>query len=58
MIDWITVALYLLRVIAGWFSIYAASYNYDQISILDLFGRAGMQYVRWMRTRPCRFINP
>jgi rod shape determining protein RodA len=44
-IDWITVALYLLLVIAGWFSIYAASYNYDQISILDLSGRAGMQMI-------------
>jgi rod shape determining protein RodA len=44
-IDWITIALYLLLVVAGWFSIYAASYNYDRISILDLSGRAGMQMI-------------
>jgi rod shape determining protein RodA len=30
---------------AGWFSIYAATYDYDQKSILDLSGRAGMQMI-------------
>jgi rod shape determining protein RodA len=44
-IDWFTIILYLLLVIAGWFSIYAASYDYDQKSILDLSGRAGMQMI-------------
>ncbi|MDR2805719.1 MAG: rod shape-determining protein RodA [Dysgonamonadaceae bacterium] len=44
-IDWFTVILYLILVIAGWFSIYAATYDYDQKSILDLSGRAGMQMI-------------
>ncbi|MDR1527598.1 MAG: rod shape-determining protein RodA [Dysgonamonadaceae bacterium] len=44
-IDWLTVIIYLILVIAGWFSIYAATYNYDQMNILDLSGRAGMQMI-------------
>jgi rod shape determining protein RodA len=32
-------------VIAGWFTIYAASYDFDQVSIFNLSGRAGMQMV-------------
>ncbi|MDR2683317.1 MAG: rod shape-determining protein RodA, partial [Dysgonamonadaceae bacterium] len=44
-IDWFTVVLYLVLVIAGWFSIYAATYDYDQKNILDLSGRAGMQMI-------------
>jgi rod shape determining protein RodA len=32
-------------VIAGWFSIYAATYDYDQTSMVDLSGRAGMQMI-------------
>lgn len=35
--------LYAVLVIWGWFSIYAASYNYDDISIFSLDGRAGKQ---------------
>jgi rod shape determining protein RodA len=42
-IDWLTIALYLLLVLAGWFSIYAATYDYDQTGMFDLSGRAGMQ---------------
>jgi rod shape determining protein RodA len=45
MLDWWTIALYLVLVIAGWSSIYAATYDYDQISMFDLSGRAGMQMV-------------
>jgi rod shape determining protein RodA len=30
-------------VIAGWFNIYAAGYDFDQVSMFDLSGRAGMQ---------------
>ena len=36
-------------VIAGWFSIYAASYDFDQASIFDYSGRAGKQMV-WILT--------
>jgi rod shape determining protein RodA len=42
-IDWPTLLVYLILVIAGWFSIYAASYDFDQISMFDLSGRAGKQ---------------
>jgi len=44
-LDWITIAAYFLMVIAGWFNIYAASYNFDQVSIFDFSGRAGMQMI-------------
>jgi rod shape determining protein RodA len=44
-LDWSTVVVYLLLVIAGWFSIYAASYDFDSVSIFDLSGRAGMQMI-------------
>ena len=43
--DWVTVTLYLILVIAGWFSVYAATYDYDQTSIIDFSGRAGMQMI-------------
>lgn len=49
-IDWITFSLYLIMVLAGWLSIYAASYQYNQeIGLFDLSGRAGMQLV-WIGT--------
>jgi rod shape determining protein RodA len=48
-IDWFTVVLYLIMVVAGWFTIYAATYDYDQTSIFDLSGRAGMQMI-WIFT--------
>jgi rod shape determining protein RodA len=36
-------------VIAGWFNIYASSYDFDQVSIFNLSGRAGMQMI-WILT--------
>lgn len=42
-IDKVVLLLYAILVIWGWFSIYAASYNYDDISIFSLDGRAGKQ---------------
>lgn len=44
-LDWATVSIYVLMVIAGWFTIYAASYDFDQVSIFNLSGRAGMQMI-------------
>ncbi len=46
-IDWFTVALYLILVIAGAFSIYAASYDYDHASIFDFSEFSGKQ-LRWI----------
>ena len=42
-LDWWSVAIYLILVISGWFNIYASSYDFDQVSIFNLSGRAGMQ---------------
>lgn len=34
-LDWLTVAIYLLMVVAGAISIYAASYDFDEASIFS-----------------------
>ena len=44
-LDWWTVAIYIVMVVLGWFSIYASSYNFDQVSMFDISGRAGMQMI-------------
>jgi rod shape determining protein RodA len=44
-LDWWTVMIYFLLVIAGWLSIYAATYDYDHTSMVDLSGRTGMQMI-------------
>lgn len=44
-LDWITVSIYVLMVIGGWFTIYAAGYDFDQVLIFNLSGRAGMQMI-------------
>ncbi len=41
--DWITVGLYLLLVIAGWFTIYSASFDNPDVSMFDLSERFGKQ---------------
>ncbi|MCL1934077.1 MAG: rod shape-determining protein RodA [Candidatus Azobacteroides sp.] len=48
-LDWWTAAIYLIMVIAGWINIYASGYDFDQVSIFNLSGRAGMQMV-WILT--------
>ena len=46
-IDWLTVVLYLLLVIAGVVSIYAASYDFDNASIFSFDEFSGKQ-IRWI----------
>jgi len=46
-LDWWTVAIYLILVVAGWLNIYASSYNFDQVSIFNISGKAGMQMI-WL----------
>ena len=46
-IDWPLVIIYLLIVIAGVFSIYAASYDFDEASILSFDEFSGKQ-IRWI----------
>ena len=42
-LDWITVVVYLILVLMGWISIYAAVYNEEHKSILDLSQNYGKQ---------------
>lgn len=44
-LDWTTVFYYVVLVFMGWISIYGASYDFDQTSILDWNQRAGKQFV-------------
>ncbi len=46
-IDWVTVGIYLILVIAGVFSIYAASYDFDNASLFDSGEFSGKQ-IRWI----------
>ncbi len=48
-IDWVTVGLYFLLVLAGWLNIYAAVYNEDFQSIFDTSQRYGKQLL-WIGT--------
>ena len=48
-VDWFTILLYTLMVVAGWFSICGASYAYDDVSFFDPAGRPGMQLI-WIAT--------
>lgn len=47
-VDWTILIIYLFLIIAGWLSIYGASYDYEhETSLFDLSGRAGKQLM-WM----------
>ncbi len=46
-IDWISVVLYFLLVVAGWFCIYGASYNFEDAAFWDTSFRYGKQLM-WM----------
>ncbi|MDR2843829.1 MAG: rod shape-determining protein RodA [Candidatus Symbiothrix sp.] len=48
-LDWTTLIIYFVLIIAGWFSIYAATYDLENKSMVDLSGRAGMQMI-WILT--------
>lgn len=44
-LDWITICIYLLLIIGGWFSVCGASYDYGNRDFLDFSTRAGKQFV-------------
>lgn len=44
-IDWVTVGLYLLLIFMGWLNIYAAVYDVEHQSILDITQRYGKQLI-------------
>lgn len=47
--DWLTILLYLVLVLLGWFSIYAANYDESQLRWVDLSQEHGRQMV-WIAT--------
>lgn len=51
-LDWFTVGLYVVMLIAGWFSICGASYSYVDADFFSLSTRTGMQMV-WIGTAFC-----
>ena len=44
-VDWITILLYVILIIAGWFSICGASYQFDNAGLFDPAGRPGSQLI-------------
>lgn len=46
-VDWLTIMLYVILIIAGWFSICGASYQFDNVGLFDPSGRPGSQLI-WM----------
>lgn len=46
-LDWVTVAIYFVMIIAGWFTIYAARFDYDHAYVFDFSVRHGMQ-ILWI----------
>lgn len=44
-LDWVTIFTYLVLVIIGWLSIYAAVYNEEHSEIFDLSQRYGNQLI-------------
>mgnify|MGYP000514608390 FL=1 len=44
-IDWVSILLYLLLVLIGWLNIYAAVYDENQSSILDISQKYGKQLI-------------
>lgn len=44
-VDWMTIGIYLMLVIFGWFSICGASYDYGEMNFLSFDTRAGKQLV-------------
>ncbi len=44
-LDWLTILIYIILVISGWFNIYSAVYNDEFSSIFDLSQRYGKQMI-------------
>lgn len=42
-VDWFTIILYVMMVIAGWFTICGASFEFDSVGLFDISGRPGSQ---------------
>lgn len=44
-LDWVTIAIYLILIVFGWFSVCGASYDYGDRDFLDFSTRAGKQFM-------------
>ena len=44
-LDWVTIGIYLLLIVGGWFSVCGASYDYGDRDFFDFSTRAGKQFV-------------
>jgi rod shape determining protein RodA len=44
-IDWVTIIIFVILVIAGWFSVCGASFDFDKANFFDFSTRAGKQFV-------------
>ncbi|NDV66801.1 rod shape-determining protein RodA [Bacteroides sp. 224] len=44
-LDWVTICIYLVLIVCGWFSVCGASYNYGEVDFFDFSTRAGKQFV-------------
>ncbi len=44
-VDWVTICIYLLLIVAGWFSVCGASYDYGERDFFDFSTRAGKQFI-------------
>ncbi|NDV59923.1 rod shape-determining protein RodA [Bacteroides sp. 519] len=44
-IDWITICIYLILIVAGWFTVCGASYDYGERDFLDFSTRSGKQFI-------------
>lgn len=44
-LDWVTIGIYIILVILGWFSIYGAVYNFEEAPFYDFSYRYGKQLV-------------
>ena len=43
-LDWVTIGIYLLLIVGGWFSVCGASYDYGDRDFFDFSTRAGKQF--------------
>ena len=44
-LDWVTIVIYLMLIVFGWFSVCGASYDYGDRDFLDFSTRAGKQFM-------------
>ena len=44
-LDWITIGIWLIMVVCGWFTIYAACFDFENYGVFDLSLRHGQQII-------------